>query len=289
VKGTRAVGACLVLCAGSALAAESKRSCVAASDRAQEERSKEHLTAAREHLLLCAQESCPAPVRRACEEWLKQVEASLASVVFRVRDQAGHDVTAVMVYVDGRLVAPSLDGRAIPIDPGKHLFRLEPMGASPIEESLLIVESEKARLVSEVVPPAPGGVALPPPEPAPPPVALSPPSEISGRKPPPPVTSWRVPTSAWVLGAVSVAAAGSFAYFTATGASTYNTCVQAYCADPGTKTSIDVDRAMAWTSLGVGVAALAAAGWAVWSAKPSAEVAVTPSNGGAVFVLTGRF
>jgi hypothetical protein len=277
----------LALCACSALGAESKRSCVAASDRAQEERSKEHLTAARENLLLCAQESCPAPVRRACEEWLRQVEASLPSVVIRVRDAAGHDVTAVSVYVDGREVAPSLDGRAIPIDPGKHLFRFEPVGASPIEDSLLIVESEKARLVSEVIPPppAPAPVSAAPPAP----VALSAPVERVERPPPPPPPAWKIPTSAWVFGAVSVAAAGSFAYFTAAGSSTYNTCVHSYCPDPGTLTSINVDRAMAWTSLGVGVAALAAAGWIVWWARPSAELAASPSNGGAVFVLSGRF
>jgi hypothetical protein len=53
----------------------------------------------------------------------------------------------VKVLVDGEVVTEKLDGRAIEVDPGEHVLRLEPDGEAPMEQTVLIREAERERSI----------------------------------------------------------------------------------------------------------------------------------------------
>jgi hypothetical protein len=98
-----------------------------------------------------------------------------------------------------------------------------------------------------------------------------------------------IPTLAIVFGAVGVAALGSFVYFAVDAKSDVDD-LEDTCA-PGCDQS-DVDRAsrkalIADISLGVGVVALAAAGWVVF-VRPESDASSSQPRGGFVGV-GGRF
>jgi hypothetical protein len=140
--------------------------CAAAYERAQEHRRLGRLIRAREQLLECSQISCPGFVVNDCRKWFDEVETALPSVAFAVR-QGGRDLETVRVYRDGVLLTSRLDGRALPIDPGKHTFTIELPGGGTHTVEALIVEGKKNRLIEvELTPTRPAATA---PRPAPPP------------------------------------------------------------------------------------------------------------------------
>lgn len=127
--------------------ADDKTECIAASEKAQQLRDEHKLTKAREALLACGRDVCPGPVRKDCAEQLADLEKKMPSVVIRAKDKAGNDAVAVKVSSDGVVLGESLDGRAIPLDPGVHTFRFEMAGADPIEQKVVIGEGEQNRTV----------------------------------------------------------------------------------------------------------------------------------------------
>jgi hypothetical protein len=248
--------------------ADDKLECIAASDSAQQQRRAGHLVAARESLLMCVREACPGPVRAFCEQWLEEVQAGLPTILVRVADSSGHDVSAVRVVVDGVPIATELDGRPLTLDPGLHQFRFEPRQGAPVVDQLLIVESHKNRLVTETLP------------------AGSASSQTEG-----PVG--RVPLGTWILGAVGVAGVGGFAALAAAGSNSYASCVTSPCSS-STKSSLDLDRGLAWASLTVGALAAGGSVWMYFASKSKAPsrlgaLTLTPAPSGGFVSWTGRF
>jgi len=80
------------------------------------------LQGARALLRQCAQTPCSAFVRQQCANKNTKLEMDTPSVVLLVTDAAGSSRTDVQVKVDGEPFASTLDGRAVPIDPGMHDF-----------------------------------------------------------------------------------------------------------------------------------------------------------------------
>jgi hypothetical protein len=199
-------------------------------------------------------------VRRFCEQSIEEVQTSLPTVLLHVVDAAGHDVNDVRVLVDGAATA-ALDGRPLTMDPGPHVLRFEPREGPPLEDRLLIVESQKNRLVTETL-----GTATPP---------------------APPGGSAHVPAGAWILGGVAVAGLATFTGLAVSGQSTYSGCVTVACS-ASTKSTLNVERAVAWASLGVGAAALAGSLGVYFSSRSSA-LGVTASPTGAAVSLSARF
>ncbi len=261
---------------------DAKRACVAASDRAQEQRARTHLRAAREQMLVCTQPMCPEPVRRQCDEWLRQLDQSLPSVVVRLRDATGHDLTAARLLIDGELVATSLDGRTIAVDPGSHVFRLEPDQLAPIEEKLLIIEGEHNRIIVEALPADATPVATPSPavEPVPAPAPVVTPAAVAQPLPAEPQSPRRSPVT-WVLAAEGAVALGAFAALAIWGQSDYQACSLSPCAE-SMVTSLAVRRALAWTSLAVGVVSIGVAVWLYLTPEHPVALSMAPMPGGAV-------
>jgi hypothetical protein len=183
--------------------------CLGAHEDSLKLRNDRQLRAARAKLLLCSSASCPAEIRTECTERVSEIDASIPTIVFEVKDAAGDDLVAVRVKMDGAILAERLEGAALPVDPGAHTFTFEAEGRPTLERQLLIMEGEKLRRerveLDAPARPKPVPQSIPPVklevvQPAQPPV-----------EPAPPLGKLRV--GALVAGGVGVAATGVGAAF----------------------------------------------------------------------------
>jgi hypothetical protein len=133
-----------LLCAAPAFAAD-KATCVNAYDEGQKQRAAGSLKASLELFRVCAEPDCPAATKKDCTTWLAEVEASLPTVVVKAVDAAGHDLTEVKVFLDEQPFLDRLDGKAVAVDPGQHVFGFERPGAKRIERVIVISQGEKNR------------------------------------------------------------------------------------------------------------------------------------------------
>jgi hypothetical protein len=130
---------------GTARADPTKQQCVEANDKAQDLRQTGKLRAARVELALCVALSCPGPVREDCAQRLTEVAAAQPRLVFAAKDAAGNDLEAVRVTIDGAPFAEKLDGTALDVDPGEHVFRFETAEGFSTEKTIVVREGEKRR------------------------------------------------------------------------------------------------------------------------------------------------
>jgi hypothetical protein len=234
---------------------DQKAACIAASDEGQQLKIDGKLTLARKRLLACARAECPAIVRQDCAQWMAEVDAALPTVVLGARDAEGGDLIAVRVFEDGTLVADHLDGRALPLDPGPHLFRFETAGAPAVEVQVLARAGERNRPITASFVSTPRGAATPPSEIT----APAPPTNLaSGERPAPsPVT--------WVFAGVAVAALATALYFEVAQVNDYNH-LSATCAGHCPADQVDhvgTERWVAGISAGIGVVSLGVAAYLV--------------------------
>ena len=122
-----------------------KAQCAAANTSAQDLRRDGKLTASREQLVKCGDPKCPALVRDDCARRLDELDKAQPTIAFEVKDGSGGDVLAVSVTMDGQPLAASLEGKALPVDPGKHVFVFTVDGHPPVTRTLVLVEGEKSR------------------------------------------------------------------------------------------------------------------------------------------------
>lgn len=169
--------------APAAAADTTKARCTQANTSAQELRRDGKLAAAREQLQSCVATSCPAIIRDDCTRRLDELEQSQPTVIFEVKDATGADVLGVSVTMDGKPWASSLEGKAVAVDPGKHVFVFEASGHPALTQTLAISESVKGRRERIVLeggatpaPPAAPTVAAAPAPPAAAPAAPAPPT-----------------------------------------------------------------------------------------------------------------
>ena len=175
--------------------------CVAANERSGPLRVAGKLREARANLLKCSASSCPAAVRDDCISGATKLEDAVPTVVFAAVDRSGADVAAVSVSMDGQPLAPKLDGSALEVDPGEHLFTFTAPGVPPAEKRLVIREAEKNRrekVILEVGAPPPAIVG---------PTAAPPPRAAADGAPAPSTWSSQK-TIAIVVGAVGLVAVG---------------------------------------------------------------------------------
>lgn len=274
--------------------ADEKEDCINAAEASQKLRKESKLSEAREKVLACSREVCPAVVRSDCVKWLSEIDASLPTVVFRVRDEAGHDVIDVKISVDGKEVLSKLTGSAIPIDPGQHKLRYESAGHLAAEDTVLIAENEKGRVLkmdlhdaSAATPSTGSGGGA----------TTTTAATGDGQKTAP---SGGAGPGPWVLGGVGVASLAAFAVLEAIAQGEYgdlkNGCgATRSCTDSQTSPT-QTKFIVAGITMGVGIAALAVAvPWLILGGKSKGDpkaawLTVAPTlAGGAVGVLGGRF
>jgi hypothetical protein len=258
--------------------AQRRDECVSAFDRAQALRAQGQLRAARASFVVCASDSCPAPLRKDCAQGLSGIDTDMPTVVLGARDSAGHDIAPTAVYVDDELV-PAADGRAIAYDPGPHVVRFEHPPDAPVTEHVILRVGEHNREILATFQAPPSATA--PPTPA---VSSSPSLEAPA---PPPAEKQSTRPMGWILALTGVGALGigSFAYFAATGYSAKqqleNSCAPA-CSDE------DVNRVRyryiaADASLGVGIIALGIAAYLLFSSSPDSTASLDPQRFARIF------
>lgn len=266
-----------------AQADDARDACIDASERGQELRDTGKLLSARQKFLSCSREVCPALVRTDCASWLANVDARLPSVVVSAKGPDGRDIADVMVTLDRRPLLHRLDGKAISVDPGEHVFRYERTGRAPTEEKVILREGEQRRVLvvrfSDAVPKGEGN--------------------DKDRTPP---MDRPVPVAVWILGGVAIAAGGVFGYVGLSAKNEFDEAADPAegCA-PGCSedkvSSIRTKEIIANTALGAGVGALGVATVLLLTrpsvprkvASPAATIDFRPMPGGAMAVLSGRF
>jgi hypothetical protein len=134
--------------------ADDKASCVDAYGKAQKLRGANQLVSAREQLRVCAQSTCPKFIARDCATWLVDVESRLPSVVLFAKDSSGGEVSQATVSVDGTVVAQQLDGHAIEVDGGRHVFTFTLPDGKKIDQTYVVLEGQKAQRVGVEIPAA---------------------------------------------------------------------------------------------------------------------------------------
>jgi hypothetical protein len=171
--------------------ADEKLQCVTASEEAQQLRNAGKLSEARERLSVCNRAECPKVVQQDCAEWMREVLEMLPTVVPAAKDRSGRDLVDVTVSIDGKVVTSSLDGKALDLDPGVHVFRFETKNAPPVEEQVVVRQGEKNRMVT---------------------VTLDPAAEPPATEPSPERTTRSAPIAAFVAGGAGVLLLGAALY-----------------------------------------------------------------------------
>ena len=180
-------------------------SCIASHEQSQVLRKDGKLRQAREQMINCSRDVCPKLLRKECSGWITEVEEAIPSVVIEAKGPDGQDVVEMKVTLDGAPLTDKLDGRAISVDPGVHVFKFEIPKVKPREEKIVIREGQKARkIMVDFSPPRPAGSAAS--------------ASSSGIKDAPPEQVVRpVPVMVYVLGGVGLVALGTSAFFEAKG------------------------------------------------------------------------
>jgi len=179
------VAAVLVAASAHAETNSPANACADASEKGQLLKIKGKLRAARDEFLTCVKDACPPLVRKDCGQFLVDLESAMPTVVLGARDPNGGDLTDVRVLVDAETIAEHLDGKAIPMDPGVHKFRFEAKGRLAVEQTVVVREGERNRVVAVTL--APEGQDAPSP------------------------SSRGAPAAAWVATGVAFVGLGTFA------------------------------------------------------------------------------
>ncbi len=217
--------------------------CVSAATSGQVLQRQGKLRDARRDFLTCAVVRCPPVVKTVCDRLLSAVEASLPTVILGAHDAFGQDLLDVRVLLDGAPLVDTLDGKAVPIDPGPHELRFERRQGGTIPLNVVIREAEKNRAVDVSFP---SDVVVPPPS--------------------PPVGTRR-PVLAYILGGLGIASLGAFAVLAIDGQSRFDRCKPSACTQ-GTIDGLTVQRDVAFATLGLGVVSSGLATW-LFLARPS--------------------
>ncbi len=141
--------------------ADDKTDCLTAADKGQRARKDRLFTEARTQFLTCARPICPQIVRQDCMTWQGELTKILPSITLAIRDAEDHDVIEAKIFLDAKPFADKVDGKAVFLDPGEHVFRIEAEGFEPSEIRVIAREGEQNRAVDikiqkkSVTPPPP--------------------------------------------------------------------------------------------------------------------------------------
>jgi hypothetical protein len=257
----------LVASAGT-LHAEVPRVCVESVERGQSLRDQVKLRQARAAFLSCASTTCPAMIQRDCAQWVADIDVRLPTLIVTASDPSGVDLIDVHVLVDGEPFLNLLDGIAVPVDPGIHVFRFESTGRAPYEQQVVVRDAEKYQklhvALRPLAPPVPPPVA---PTAQPIPLPILPERPAGGRR----VLS----VGTIVVGSTAIVALGTFATVGIVGTVDVHH-LNDTCAPNCSHAEADsarLDLRIADVALGVGVLAAAVATY-LYFTSPRATAAV---------------
>lgn len=251
---------------------EGKQQCIDRFTDAQGKRLAHRLREARELSVACAAPDCPSVLRKDCAALLAEIDAAMPTIVVRAKDDEGRDLLAVRVLIDGAVVSNEADGRTIALDPGKHLVRFEPQGSEPREQTIVLAEGDKLRVVSETF------------------TAVRPLKAKPSIGPSSPATTVRSSAQPWpwITASLSVLALTSGVYFGLSGRS-HTLSLRERCPSC---TQDEVDRArreLLVADISFGVALVGAGVSAYLFATRETSVTLAPSKNSALALFTTTF
>lgn len=223
---------------------------------------------ARARLLECVNAQCGGDVRRRCATTLQKLDAVTPSIVVRADDGNGNDVLDVAVSLGDEPLMSSLDGMAVPVDPGEHRFVFSRSGYEPVTRTLTINQGEKFRAIDVSIGSGPAPAA---------------PLELGASRPAS-MSSARLAGGISLIGVGVVGLAG-FTWLGLKARSREESLQRQNCkpfCDEGLVDSLETRYVLANVSLGVGVLSLGAATWLLLSGWSSGDVAQPVDAGVAV-------
>jgi len=119
--------------------------CLDAHREAQELKNGGKLLEAQEHLLICSSGSCPGAVISDCGSWIAELDKMTPSMTFEVRVD-GKEALDAKLFVDGQPVTDR--AHAFKVNPGRHAIRVEQPPFEPHEETIVLPEGQRMRLIS---------------------------------------------------------------------------------------------------------------------------------------------
>jgi hypothetical protein len=274
------------------LRGKDRRACIGAYEQGQELQQAAKLLRAREVMADCAKSKCGAFLHRECAARYNQLETEIPTVILLAKGEHGEALVDVDVTMDGELFSATLDGRALPVDPGLHQFSFKAKRGAIAEQRTIVVQGEQNRVIDVALGPSAKGA----------PPSGSPPSrqidenvyaESSGRP------KWGV--APFVAAGVGLAGLGGYAIFTHWGRT--DNAQLARCAPNCSEDSVDHIRNLyvaADVSLGVGIVAIGAAAWLLLAGgdvkdppapakTASYSFDVKPSRSGVLATVSGAF
>ena len=241
--------------AEAAPAGPDRAACVAAHTSAQELKRSGKLLEAQSELQICSSAGCPGAIISDCGQWIADLEQTTPSMIFEVRVD-GKQVTEFQVDVDG---APVTDlSKAHKVNPGRHMVRVRVDQFEPKDETVVLPEGQRMRLVLFEF-------SLPKAELVPEPVQSPP--------PPAPLMERPTPVIVYPLLGLGIAGLGAFGVFTFLGKSEQDD-LESTCSPDCTDSELESMRSyylIGDISAGVGAAALIGAG-IVYLARPEEPV-----------------
>jgi hypothetical protein len=168
--------------------------CLSTYVDAQRQRRDGHLRAAHSDVEQCGRASCPAVIRRDCVQWERELDEAIPTIVLSARAPDGRELSDVHVLIDGAPLVDRLDGRAVAVDPGEHVFRFVFAEGAIVERRALVSEGEHRRPVTAAWPSAPAATTTV--------TAPTAPAQVSGSG----ASSRPVPTAVWILGGAGAGA-----------------------------------------------------------------------------------
>jgi hypothetical protein len=240
--------------------------CVRAHTSGQREAKAGRLKAASELFASCVSlQGCPDAIRAECAELRKDAERSVPTLIFAALDEQGGDLINVRVYFGEQILAQSLDGRPIAVDPGQHHFKFELPSGQILESDVLVREGEKNRIVSVRAKPEPKSADV---------VTASHEANETARK---------LPTSFWIASGVGAAALASWGVFAALGHGKQSTLAECSPSCPGSSAAdydaMRRDYLIADISLGVAAVSAGVATWLVLSSDRSSAAGEPAAKG----------
>jgi len=127
--------------------ADETSACLSSYVKVQELRTAGRLRAARDQAAVCGRDVCPRQLRDDCVGWMRELDASLPSIVLSVHAPDDTELTSASIAIDGEAMPDALDGRAHAVDPGPHRIRAEAPGFLAAEVPLLAHQGEHDRPV----------------------------------------------------------------------------------------------------------------------------------------------
>ena len=127
--------------------------CLQSSETAQSLENSGKLLEASDAFAECAQTKCPDVVSSDCSTALERLKSRIPTLSLRVQNSAHKDILGAHVTIDGVARPDALKGTSVPVNPGKHVLKVDAEGYSDDSRDVLVTTGEQARVIAVVLAP----------------------------------------------------------------------------------------------------------------------------------------